>query len=174
MNVDKGYVLDTNIFIGAFQQYYPFDFCPGFWDCLSQQHNANRVFSIDKVAIELAGIRDQLSDWAKQKANATLFQETTDLSVVQVYKEIANWVNSNKQFTPSAKTDFMGVADGWVIAYAKANNLKVVTLEEIAPESKRRVPMPNLCLQFNVNHCNTFEMLRELKIQLVISPQQSN
>jgi hypothetical protein len=43
-----------------------------------------------------------------------------------------------------------------------------VTHEEYAPEAKRKVPMPNLCIEFDVEYCNTFAMLRELSAQFVL------
>ena len=81
---------------------------------------------------------------------------------------MVTWVNSEPQFSPVAKTEFADVADGWVIAYAKANGLIVVTHEEYAPDAKKRVPIPNVCLEFDVGYVNTFDMLRELGIQFVL------
>ncbi|ASC73377.1 hypothetical protein XM38_043420 [Halomicronema hongdechloris C2206] len=39
------YLLDTNIFIQAKNDYYGFDLCPGFWAWLEQQNEANTVFT---------------------------------------------------------------------------------------------------------------------------------
>jgi hypothetical protein len=75
---------------------------------------------------------------------------------------MANWVQSEPQFTPEATAEFLSVADGWVAAYANTNGLVVVTHEEFAPDVKKKVPIPNVCIEFGVEYCNTFEMLRGL------------
>lgn len=69
------YLLDANIFIQAKNLHYGFDFCPAFWDWLIAKNSAGLVFSIDKVADEIAAGSDDLSDWAKQIGTA-LFLKT--------------------------------------------------------------------------------------------------
>ena len=64
------------------------------------------------------------------------------------------------------------MADGWVLAYAKVNNLIVVTHEEYAPDAKRKVPMPNVCLEFDIEYVDTFAMLRELGEKFVRSTKR--
>ena len=48
-----GYLLDANVFIQAKNLHYGFDFCPAFWDWLIQQNQADRVASVEKVAVEM-------------------------------------------------------------------------------------------------------------------------
>ncbi len=55
-----------------------------------------------------------------------------------------------------------------MIAYARANGLTVVTHEEFAAEAQRRVPIPNVCLEFDVEYVNTFEMLEHLDVQFIL------
>src|SRR5258708_36485997 len=103
MSAGKRYVLDANIFIQAHQTYYGFDICPGFWLALSRQHETKRIFSIDKIRIELLALRDQLSDWIIKKAPDTFFKGTADKAVSDPFRERVNWVQSESQFTPEAK-----------------------------------------------------------------------
>lgn len=164
----KRFLLDANIFIQAYRTYYSFSVCPGFWDALVRQHEAKRVISIDKVKDELVEISDELSVWATETVPDSFFKGTTDRRVIDAYREIANWVQNEQQFTPEAKAEFLRGADGWVIAYAIVNGFIVVTHEDYAPDARRTVPMPNVCLEFHVEYCNTFEMLLELKEQFVL------
>ena len=60
MSAGKRYILDANVFIQAHQTYYAFDICPGFWLALSRQHEAKRIFSIDKIRVALLALSDQL------------------------------------------------------------------------------------------------------------------
>jgi hypothetical protein len=81
------------------------------------------------------------------------------------------WV-ATSQFRQAAKDEFARVADGWLAAYAKANRHVVVTLEEFNNESQKRVPLPNVCRQFEVDYVNTFEMLEILGTKFVLSKKR--
>jgi len=85
---------------------------------------------------------------------------------------MVNWVFNEPQFTPAARAEFASVADGWLVAYADVNDLVVVTQEEYAPEVKRKVPIPNVCEEFEVEYVNTFEMLRALNVKFVRSTKR--
>ena len=162
MSVGKRYVLDANVFIEAHQKYYGFDICPGFWLALVRQHSEKRTFSIDKIRAELVTLNDDLKVWVADQVPKTFFKGTSDKQVVDAFRDMVNWVQNEQQFTPEAKAEFSTVADGWVIAYAKVNGLIVVTHEEYAPDVKKKVPIPNVCVEFDVDYCNTFDMLRDL------------
>jgi hypothetical protein len=157
MSGSKGFVLDANVFITAYQQYYRFDVCPGFWDALVRQHEAQRVCSIDRVRDELLALDDALTQWTKRSALKAFFKGTADKAVIDAFREMVNWVQNENQFTDAAKAEFAAVADGWVVAYAQANGLTVATLEEYAADVKKKVPIPNLCLEFKVDYVNTLK-----------------
>lgn len=168
MSASKRYVLDANVFIQASQGYYGFDVCPGFWRGLVIQHKRRRIYSIDKIKAELLAGHDELSQWVKDEAPATFFKGTGDKAVGTVFANMVKWVQAESQFTPLAKAEFASAADGWLVAYAKANGLVVVTHEELAPDARRKVPMPNVCLEFDVDYCNVFDMLRDLKVKFYL------
>jgi hypothetical protein len=48
---------------------------------------------------------------------------------------------------------------------AMAKGRIVVTHEVPAPDAKNRVPIPNVCVQFNVPYVDTFKMLRDLGVR---------
>lgn len=183
MSVGKRYVLDANVFIEAHQRHYAFDICPAFWDALHQQHELERVFSIDKVKAELIKVKgnvedqdgaleDKLSKWVQERVPNTFFMPTTDEQVSFPFRDMVTWVQNEPQFTPQAKAEFSSVADGWLVAYAKANGLVVVTHEGYAPEAKKTVKIPNVCIEFDVDYCNTYDMLRELKQRFVLKKRE--
>jgi hypothetical protein len=107
---------------------------------------------------------DQIADWIKLEVPDGFFKETKDQAVVDAFSDMVQWVYSQDQFVDAAKSEFASVADGWLIAFAAASSseIVVVTHEEYAPDVKKKVPMPNVCLEFNVNYCNTFEMLQRV------------
>lgn len=172
MSGNERYLLDANVFIQAHQTYYGFDICPGFWKALIDSNKDKRVFSIDRVQLEIAGGSDALSDWAQNTAPKAFFKQTADQAVIDTFRDMVTWVNAESQFSPAAKTEFAGVADGWVIAYARVNGLIVVTHEEYAPDAKKKVPIPNVCLEVDVEYVNTFEMLKELNVQFIVKTRR--
>jgi hypothetical protein len=161
----RKYVLDTNVLIEAHRRYYGFDLCPGFWTAIVRKHHENRVFSIDRVKQEIARGKDKLDKWAKLKAPDTFFKKTDGKPIIDQFGKMIEWVQGESQYAPEAKAAFAQAADGWLIAYAKAGELIVVTHEVYSPEAKARVPIPNVSRQFAVEYVNTFEMLRELGVQ---------
>ena len=162
------FVLDTNVFIGAYNDYYAPDFCPAFWDCIIQYFHGGRLISIDSVSTEIEKPVD-LVQWA-QNAPSGFFAFSRDQPVVTAYRTIMNWVQNEPQFKPAAVSKFASVADGWLIAYAQAYNAAVVTHERFAADAKSRVLIPNVCRQFSIDYLNTFEMLRQLGVQFDLRP----
>jgi len=179
MSGSKRYVLDANVFIEAKNKYYGFKLCPGFWKALTMLHATKNVFSVDKVRDELVRRThkpdvgpDPLSDWAEKTVPDTFFKKTQDQAVIAAFGRMVTWVNSESQFTSAAKAEFASVADGWLIAHAQVNGLTVVTHEVYDPTSKKKVPVPNVCLEFDVEYVNTFEMLEDLRVKFVLSTKR--
>jgi hypothetical protein len=165
MPTDKKYLLDANVFIEAKRRYYAFDLCPGYWECLVWHHRTACIQSIDRVKGEFERGADELSEWATSVMPETCFASCDDTAVTAQYAEIMAWVQSQDQFFPEAKAEYAGSADGWLIAYAKVNSLIVVTQEVLAPDARKKVPIPNVCQAFGVDYVDTFEMLRDLEAQ---------
>lgn len=162
MNASDKYVLDANAFIEAKNRYYSFDICPGFWKSLLFQNREGRVCSIDRIENELKVQDDLVCNWIKDEVPNEFFKKTEDAAVTKKYSEMVKWVYSQVQFTDAAKTEFSEVADGWVIAFAAANQRIVVTHETYSPDARRKVPMPNICNQFKIEYVTVFDMLRNL------------
>lgn len=59
------YLLDTNVFIQAWNGDYKPDYRPEFWEWLIQKNVENEVYSIKKVLDEIKNGDDGLVDWAK-------------------------------------------------------------------------------------------------------------
>lgn len=166
------YLLDANTFIEAKDRYYGFDICPGYWSSLLVQHDARRLFSIDRIADELNEQDDTVKQWIENEVPDTFFKKTEDQAVIDKFQQLVNWVYSQPQFTDAARHEFASVADGWVIAYAAVNGLTVVTHEQFAPEARRKVPIPNVCVEFEVEYVDTFSMLRELGEKFISSTKR--
>jgi len=161
------YLLDSDVFIRASRGYYAFDIAPRFWESLEQLALNGRIQSIDRVLRELNREEDELKRWANEKFIAT-FVSTDEPNVIHIYGEMMEWVQSHKQFTGAAKAEFADArnADAWLVAYAKAHGLVVITNEVLNTKIKKRVPIPNVCQAFNVLWDNDIAMIRALGIKL--------
>ena len=163
-NSNLAYNLDASPFIEAYQRYYGFDICPGFWECLIHYCRERRLKTIDKVRSELVGRGDELSDWVSN-APQEFFESSLAPPVTEAYRDVMRWVYGNNQFYSGAKDNFSRGADGWLVAYTMVHGGILVTHEAPQPNARRRVPLPSVCNQFGVVHRNTFQMLRELDVR---------
>jgi hypothetical protein len=101
------------------------------------------------------------------KVPKTFFKKSDTSPIVERFGGLVAWVQGEPQYKPEAKAEFAEVADGWLVACAQAEGLILVTDEVYNRDIKKKVPIPNVCRQFQVEHINTFKMLRELKIRFV-------
>ena len=161
------YLLDTNIFIQAKNDYYGFDLCPGFWAWLEQQNEAGKVFSIGPVQAELIAGKDELAVWAKTKGNKFFLPFDQDASLAM--NEVSQWVQG-ADYREAAQRAFLSVADSLLVAYAKAHTHTVVTHEVFNPAqlSKKKIKIPAVCHAFEVPYIRTFEMLRKERASFVL------
>jgi hypothetical protein len=165
MPTDKKYLLDANVFIEAKRRYYAFDVCPGFWECLVWHHQGAFVHSIDRVKEEIERGGDELKEWVQATMPASCFASCDDVEVIEQYSQMQLWAHQQGQFTESAKAEFAGKADAWLIAYAKAKHFVLVTHEVLDRQIQKKIPMPNVCEAFDVPYVDTFTMLRDLEAQ---------
>ena len=158
------YLLDANIFIQAKNLHYGFDFCPAFWDWLIASNTTQRVFSIERVADELAAGADALSTWAR--ARGADFFLTPDAAVLPALGSVSTWATGHG-YEPAAVNTFLQVADFYLVAHALAHGHTVVT-HEIPSNSTKRIKIPNACIGLNVAHMTPYEMLRREQARFVL------
>jgi len=162
------FLLDSDVFIAAKNAYYAFDICPGFWTALIRAHQADKVRSIDRIRSELLSGRkeEDLVQWVGKSVPKSFFHDSDADAVSSAYADIMLWVQRNPQFFDRAKAKFATEADGWLVAYAMVHGTVVVTNEQPRLDSRNRVLLPDVCVQFKVQYKDTFVMLRELGVQL--------
>lgn len=158
------YLLDSNVFIGAKNLHYGFDFCPAFWDWLIGANSKGRVFSIDRVGEELDAGNDELSRWASDLGNE--FFLAPPPSMASALGVVGEWIVS-QDYEPAATISFLQVADQYLIAHALAEGYTVVT-HEVPSKSKKRIKIPNVCLGLGVRCRTPFEMLRNEQARFVL------
>ncbi|MHB0886420.1 MAG: DUF4411 family protein [Bacillota bacterium] len=156
--------MDANVFIEAANRYYAFDLVPAFWQALIDHATNGELLSIDKVKDEITRLGNELTEWAKK--DFRWFAPTDQTNTLKAYRDSCCWAQGHAQFSDGAKSQFAGVADGWLVAYAKANDCILVTHEQFAKDVKARIPIPNACRELGLEIRDTFAMLRALSIKL--------
>lgn len=161
------YLIDSSVFIQAKNLHYGFDFCPAFWDWLVQQHDADKVGSIEKVGDELKAGQDILADWAVARGMA--FFPAPDAVVVPALGQVSSWANTQR-YEPAAVATFLQVADYWLVAHAQAHQCVIVT-NEVPAQTVKKIKIPNACLGLGVQCVTPYEMLRRERAKFVLGQQ---
>ena len=162
------YLLDANVLINANRDYYSIGRVPEFWEWLVELGSNGTV----KIPIEVyeeikeGKIKDGknvdlLAVWAKEDHNrdALLFQE--ECAVDLVSKAI------NEGYAPDLtdnEVEQIG-RDPFLIAYCLVSPAErcIVTTEVSKPKKQRaNRHLPDVCDQFGIQHCNTYEFIRSL------------
>jgi uncharacterized protein DUF4411 len=162
---DVPYLLDSNVFIEAKNRHYGFDFCPAFWNWIEAQSRDGRVFSVRKVAEELAAGADELAQWAAR--NKSLFLDV-DGSVQPSLRQTSVWASSGR-YEPAAVSTFLQAADYYLVAQAHAHGYVVVT-HEVSTTSTRRIKIPDACASLGVRCVTPYDMLRTEKARFILGP----
>lgn len=158
------YLLDANVFMQAKNLYYGFDFCPAFWEWLVDQNAKRRVFSIEKVADEIAAGTDTLSDWAKQRGKGFFLQP--DPKLPDSLGAVSQWVTS-QSYRPAAINTFLQAADYYLVAHALAHQHVVVT-HEVPSSSVNRIKIPDVCAGLGITCMTPYAMLRAERAKFVL------
>lgn len=162
------YILDTNILVYPNRISHPMDIYPSYWDKMSALLKLENITSIDKVKNEIYTHEDDLTNWCKLNTEKLFW--ASSINCIAEYAEIQNWAQ-NKKYNERALIEFADSknADPFLIAYAlnkkRNENIEavIVTLEVSAPESKKSIKIPDICLDFDIRFINNNDFFREIK-----------
>ncbi|MCC8376727.1 DUF4411 domain-containing protein [Photorhabdus sp. HUG-39] len=169
------YLIDSNVFIQAQNEYYCFDVCPGFWEFIERKFNEGQFISIKNVYHELAKQDDAVFAWVKDRKS--FFQSVDDIDTQKNFSEIVNYVN--EEYSPRHKNSrlhiqtFLNVADPWIVAKARTVHATVVS-HEVRDKSKQspKPKIPDVCDHFHVPTIRTSELLRSFQVKFILEQQQ--
>ena len=162
--MDRRFALDSNILIYCHRQIYPFEMAPAFWRQLIE-NGGQKIIFLDLVKDEIYRNEDQLSIWLKENEDHFLTIEAGDSSVISCYSDIITSIKKNTQYKETAKDEFASIADSWLCAYGMAYGDILVTNEKFEPAIRRRIKIPNICHEFNIDYIGLLEFMRELDIR---------
>lgn len=155
------YLLDANVLIDANRDYYTISRVPEFWEWLVHVGESDLVKLPLEIYEEVKDGKDDLATWAKDGniEAALLFGEEVDVSLVS--KVI------NEGYATDLTDDEVEKIgrDPFLIAYALVDSGErcVVTTEASKPKRIRaNRHLPDVCSDFGLACCNTFELVRTL------------
>lgn len=157
------FLLDANVFIQAKNLHYGFDFCPAFWSWVDRSHAAGRVLSLEQVGDELAAGTDELATWAQ--ARPLLFVRP-DAATVPSLRTVSAWA-VRAGYDAAALNTFLQVADFYLVAYAHAHGLSLVT-HEVAADTIKKIKIPNAAVALGIKCVTPYAMLRSERARFVL------
>jgi hypothetical protein len=161
------YLLDSNTYIQAKNFHYDMDFCPAYWDWLDSQFISGQLASISSVYDELSSYGDELSTWVKARRGH--FLPITEDETQEKYAEIVQHVYELENKNPENVANFLDKADPWLIAKAEVTGATIVTHEVLDPPNSKRVKIPNICKEFDVDYITTYQLLRTLEARFILA-----
>ena len=155
------YLLDANVLIDANRNYYPIYRVPEFWDWLVHVGSDGRVKIPFEVYEEIKEGKDDLARWAKvdEVEEALLLNE-------EAQRAFVSRATNEGYASDLADDELQRVGrDPFLIAYALAAlGERCVVTTEVSKPSRQRANrhVPDVCNDFGIPCCNTFEFTRAL------------
>lgn len=149
------YCVDTSSLIAAWQERYPIENFPKFWDRVDGLIQENRLVSPVEVFLETKKRSDELHTWLKAR-KAAVFLELDDA----VQTEAANVLARFPRLVGDKKLNTS--ADPFVIALALVQGVPVLTEEKLTG-SDRKPHIPDVCAALGVECKNLLDMIRTEK-----------
>lgn len=165
------YLVDTNFFISAYRIGFPIDVVPTYWEKVKEMAANGDIISIDKVKNEIYQNEDDLKRWCEANLPQDFFKKSLRYAKdIAAYTRIVEWANSkiNSPYSQAALNTFLDAdeADAFLVTYATANGYCIVTNEVSAPDSKKIIKIPDVCIALNVPYLQSMAMLRALGVKI--------
>lgn len=152
------FCLDTNIFISAWNVYYPIDVFPNLWSQLVE--NKEKLEVIKPIQEELQKGDDDLWKWFEAQS-FTVYDLNNDVEKQSL--------NLEGKYETRINSKGAGSIDIKLIAYAKYHKKTVVTLEKRQiekPDKFHNYKIPLICQEESVECIDLVTLLRRLGIKL--------
>ena len=148
------YCIDTSSLIAAWQERYPIENFPSFWNKMDRLISDKRLIAPIEVLNEMKKRSDELHAWLK--ARPQMFRELDDaiqIEAVRVLTEFPRLVGERKLRTS---------ADPFVVALARVENLSLVT-DEKPTGNPNRPNIPDVCLSLAMTSMSVLDLIRAEK-----------
>ena len=166
------FLIDANILITPYEQYYPFDFAQTFWQQMGVHIRSGNIAILDMVRDEIYKGQDDLANWLQELHIANMISHK-DQDVIVNYSQIIQYLQNSNFYKESAMQEWANgsVADAWLIAAAMKYGYTLVTFEKSnmglnATSPSKKAKLPNVATYFNVKTVDLFYLMRQLRIAL--------
>lgn len=167
----KIFLIDSNSFITPYEDWYPFDIMPGFWDKIKENIQNGSIVILDMVMDEILKGNDALCNWINDLGICPITHRQPEIIVN--YGRILQYLQDNPCYKPSAYNEWAknSVADAWLIATAMVYDCLLVTLEKPNGCLNMKLPskvakIPDVAHDFHVETLGLVQMMRSLHITL--------
>lgn len=168
--VEEKFLLDANSFVTPYQNYYPFELTPGYWEKLKPILLKDSVDVMDVVKEEIDKGEDSLTDWLKSISNLEVLDKR-DPAILIKYGEVLKFLQDSPLYNDRALRSWSiaNVADPWLIATACAKGYTIVTFEQsagkISPSNPSGKPkIPDIAKEFGVKCVNLFYLMNKMNV----------
>lgn len=162
------YLVDTNVFFEARDEYYSFEVAPGFWDWLERANELGKVYSNVSVYSEIVpgkktedGKPDDCARWAMK--NRESFFLPLPENMTKRASRIADW--AKRTYDDALAEEFAEAADQSLVMQGFLEDFVVVT-HESRKRKRNKIKIPVACDAFGVECINTYELLLREKVKL--------
>jgi len=149
------YCVDTSSLIAAWQERYPIENFPQFWDRVDSLVKDGRLISSVEVFNEMKKRSDDLHGWLKSRKD-DMFRELDD----EVQIEVANILQRFPRLVGDKK--FRTSADPFVIALARITGHQLVTEEKLTG-NLNRPNIPDVCGQLSLSTIGILQVIQREK-----------
>ncbi|TPW35219.1 DUF4411 family protein [Oecophyllibacter saccharovorans] len=156
------FLVDTCIFIESAKIHHPMDIFPSLWGKLLETAG-DKWFTCKPVANEIKDWGDDVFSWfdGLKKTHPEAILDHSPEDIQKGFADITQGIVDNAHYKPFAKEKFLSGADPWLLAFGRARGYKIVTRETIIdPNIKKRIKIPNVCKDYNIDCLNLNEFLR--------------
>ena len=155
------HLVDANVLITAKNTYYQMDRVPEFWEWLVHQGQQGNVKIPQEIIEELRDGNDDLAEWIRQDHVTAALKLVEDVDIQLVRRVM------DEGYAPDLVDDELERVgrDPFLVAHALAypDDRTVVTTENSKPRRVRgNRHLPDVCADFDIDCCNTFEMTERL------------
>jgi hypothetical protein len=148
------YCIDTSSLIAAWQERYPIENFPRFWDKMDALIEEKRLVAPIEVLNEMKKRSDELHAWLK--ARPSMFRDLDDaiqIEAAQVLGQFPRLVGERKLRTS---------ADPFVIALARVGGLELVT-DEKPTGNPSRPNIPDVCTALGMTTMGLLDLIKAEK-----------
>ena len=159
------YLLDANVLIRAYHDYYPLDRLPGFWEWVCGQAEAGAIKMPFEIHREVAIGNDPLAKWIRQSdvETALRLDEEVDQDTLRRVLDTGYGPNLTEDEIEGAG------GDPFLVAYAlMGDGQRTVVTKEVSKPSRWRgsAKLPDACQRLGVPWITDFELYRQLNFRL--------